>query len=69
MSVRNAISGLLPSSDDHRLEPIRQPYHWPRGPEIRDPFMVRVRQAVALIVVVMAIGLGVALYYMWHYGP
>ena len=64
-----ALRELLPSADDHQLEPIRQPYHWPRGPEIRDPFMARVRQAVALMVVVMAIGLSVALYYMWHYRP
>ncbi|HVJ15652.1 MAG TPA: hypothetical protein VM686_09425 [Polyangiaceae bacterium] len=48
------------------LEPIRQPYHYPRGPEIRDPGFVLWRNLAIAICVMIACGLIVMLYFMAH---
>ena len=46
------------------VEPIRQPYHYPRGPEIREPGDVLARNLLIALCVAIAVGLIVLLYFM-----
>ncbi len=48
------------------VEPIRQPYHYPRGPEIREPGDVLARNLVIAGCIGMTIVLVVLLYFMAH---
>ena len=64
LGVRAAMSESEPRSIREPIEPIRQPYHYPRGPEIRAPGDVLWRNLSIALCIMIACALVVMLYFI-----